>query len=77
MVYLDNSATTKPCEKAVKKALEMMNENFGNPSSLHFCGYNAKKELDSARRTISTFLGCENNEIFFIVYHSLRLHYYI
>ena len=44
-VYLDNSATTKPCEKAVKKALEMMNENFGNPSSLHFCGYNAKKEL--------------------------------
>ena len=46
MVYLDNSATTKPCEKAVKKALEMMTENFGNPSSLHFCGFNAKKELE-------------------------------
>ena len=64
-VYLDNSATTKPCEKAVKKALEMMNENFGNPSSLHFCGYNAKKELDSARHTLSAFLGCEDNEVFF------------
>ena len=64
-VYLDNSATTKPCEKAVNKALEMMNENFGNPSSLHLCGYNAKKELDSARRTISSFLGCQENEIFF------------
>ncbi len=64
-VYLDNSATTKPCEKAVKKALEMMNENFGNPSSLHLCGYKAKKELDSARHTISAFLGCDDNEIYF------------
>lgn len=64
-VYLDNSATTKPCEKAVKKALEMMNKNFGNPSSLHHCGYNAKKELDNARRTVSAFLGCQENEIFF------------
>lgn len=64
-VYLDNSATTKPCEKAVKKALEMMNENFGNPSSLHLCGYNAKKELDSARHTVSVFLGCDDNEIYF------------
>ena len=64
-VYLDNSATTKPCEKAVKKALEMMNDNFGNPSSLHLCGYNAKKELDSARRTVSTTLGCQENEVFF------------
>lgn len=64
-VYLDNSATTKPCENAVKKALEMMNENYGNPSSLHLCGYNAKKELDSARHTVSAFLGCEDNEVFF------------
>ena len=65
IVYLDNSATTKPCEKAVNKALEMMNENFGNPSSLHLCGYNAKKELDSARHTISSFLKCDDNEVFF------------
>lgn len=65
MVYLDNSATTKPCEKAVKKALEMMTENFGNPSSLHYYGFNAKKELDNARKTVSTFLSCQPNEIFF------------
>lgn len=64
-VYLDNSATTKPCEKAIKKALEMMNENYGNPSSLHLCGYQAKKELDNARHTISSFLGCEDNEVYF------------
>lgn len=65
MIYLDNSATTKPCEKAVKKAFIMMTENFGNPSSLHFCGFNAKKELDSARRTLSDFLSCQQNEVFF------------
>lgn len=65
IVYLDNSATTKPCEKSVKKALEMMNEKFGNPSSLHIYGFNAKKELDSARHTLSSFLGCEDKEVFF------------
>ena len=65
MIYLDNSATTKPCEKAVQKAFVMMTENFGNPSSLHFCGFNAKKELDSARRTLSDFLSCQQNEVFF------------
>ena len=74
IVYLDNSATTKPCEKAVKKALEMMNENFGNPSSLHFCGYNAKKELDNARHTISAFLGCEDNEVFFTTSGTIANH---
>lgn len=65
MVYLDNSATTKPCEKAVKKVLEICTGNFGNPSSLHFCGFNAKKELDTSRQVIADFLSCNSNEIFF------------
>lgn len=64
-VYLDNSATTKPCDVAVKKALEMCTENFCNPSSLHMGGFNAKKELDSARNTISRFLSCNDSEIVF------------
>lgn len=64
-VYLDNSATTKPCDAAVKKALQMCTESFGNPSSLHMCGFNAKKELDSARRDVAKFLSCSENEIYF------------
>lgn len=64
-VYLDNSATTKPCDKAVKKAIEMMNTNFGNPSSLHMCGIEAKSELDHARRVLANFLSCRESEIFF------------
>ncbi len=64
-VYLDNSATTKPCDSAVKKALQMCTETFENPSSLHLGGFNAKKELDNARNTVSKFLSCSENEIVF------------
>lgn len=64
-VYLDNSATTKPCEAAVKKAMQMCNETFENPSSLHLGGFNAKKELDNARSIVSKILSCDDNEIIF------------
>ena len=64
-VYLDNSATTKPCEATVKKVLEMCTEHFGNPSSLHMCGYSAKKELDESRHIIASALSCSENEIYF------------
>lgn len=64
-VYLDNSATTKPCNSAVNKALQMCTEAFGNPSSLHMSGFNAKKELDNARSTVAKFLSCSDNEIIF------------
>ena len=64
-VYLDNSATTKPCEATVKKVLEMCTEHFGNPSSLHMCGYNAKKELDESRRILASALSCAENEVYF------------
>lgn len=64
-VYLDNSATTRPCDEAVKKALQLCTETYGNPSSLHMGGFNAKKELDNARSTISKLLSCADNEIVF------------
>ena len=64
-IYLDNSATTKPCESAVKKAIQMCNECFENPSSLHMGGFNAKKELEIARNSVSKILSCSDNEIFF------------
>ena len=38
-IYLDNSATTKVCPEAAQKALQMMTEVYGNPSSLHTMGY--------------------------------------
>lgn len=64
-VYLDNSATTKPCEEAVVAINKMITENYGNPSSLHSLGISAMKEVISARESIANKLDCEKDEIYF------------
>lgn len=64
MIYLDNSATTRPCDEAIKAACENMAKNFGNPSSLHKAGIEAEKVIKSAKKTILNKLGLEG-EIFF------------
>lgn len=64
-VYLDNSATTKPCKEAVEAVNYMLTENFGNPSSLHNLGISAMKAVISARQSLADALGCEKEEIFF------------
>ena len=64
MIYLDNAATTKPCEEAVIAASENMRTNFGNASSLHKLGIEAEKVLTSAKKTILSRLGLEG-EIYF------------
>lgn len=64
-VYLDNSATTKPCKQAVEAALKSMTENFGNPSSLYKLGLDAENLISFARQEISEFLGCRDDEIYF------------
>ncbi len=56
-VYFDNSATTKISPLARDKMLEVMNEHFGNPSSLHSVGLDAEKVIESARTSILTALG--------------------
>ena len=54
--YLDNSATTAVCAPAAEKAAFMMTDCFGNPSSLHSLGFEAERELQAARRSVSTLL---------------------
>lgn len=63
--YLDNSATTPVLKEAAQRALEIMTENFGNPSSLHGLGFRAGRELESARGAIAARLGAKSEEIFF------------
>lgn len=63
--YLDNSATTKPCEKAVIAAKEAADEIWGNPSSLYSIGSFAKKQLEKARANIAEVLSADKEEIFF------------
>ena len=64
-IYLDNSATTRVSGAAAKKALEIMTEAYGNPSSLHSKGLQAQHELDAARKIIAQAMGAQPEEICF------------
>ena len=65
MTYLDNAATTAVCREAADKALYMMTEAFGNPSSLHTAGFRAEQELTAARAAVAALIGAAPEEIVF------------
>ena len=64
-VYLDNSATTKPCPGARKRLLEAVDLLWGNPSSLHQKGLEAQLLLEEARAFIAKCLSCRESELYF------------
>ncbi|MBR6393700.1 MAG: cysteine desulfurase [Ruminococcus sp.] len=64
-VYLDNAATTKPCEEAVDAAVKMMRENYGNPSSLHRAGLDAQLVMDKSRKVIADSIGADSSCLYF------------
>ena len=63
--YLDNSATTRVCPEAAEAALKAMTETYGNPSSTHTKGREAKQLLDKSRRQVADALGCTVQELVF------------
>ncbi len=63
--YLDNSATTRVSDAAAQAALSAMTQCYGNPSSTHTKGREAKKLLDTARKQVSDALGCMPEELVF------------
>jgi len=63
--YLDNSATTKPCEKAIDNMLYALSECWGNPSSLHDKGIEADELLLKARKAVAKSLSADEKEIYF------------
>lgn len=65
MVYLDNSATTKPCSECIDAVNDMLVNNWGNPSSLHVLGVNAMKKVIAARKAVAQSLGADDSEIIF------------
>lgn len=64
-IYLDNSATTKVCEEAAEKMVDMMVRCYGNPSSIHQMGFEAEQEMEAARETIAKYIGAKPGEIIF------------
>ena len=65
MIYLDNSATTKPCPEAVAAVADAMTESWGNPSALYSYGIGTAHRLQSARQQVARALGTEPDRLFF------------
>ena len=65
MIYLDNSATTKPCTEAVEAMTKALTENWGNPSALYDFGIDTARQLRTARMQVAAALGAEPDRVFF------------
>ena len=65
MIYLDNSATTKPCTEAVEAMTRALTQDWGNPSALYDFGINAARQLRLARQQVAAAMGAEPDRVFF------------
>ena len=66
MIYLDNAATTMVPKDIAEEMMRISTSAYGNPGSLHSFGLEAKKMVESARRSISTLIGANPEQIVFI-----------
>jgi cysteine desulfurase len=64
-IYLDHAATTPMHPRVIEKMMEVMSHNFGNPSSIHSFGREARHYIDLARETLAKSIGAKENEIIF------------
>ena len=60
-VYLDNASTTKPSKAVVDGVVRVLEENYGNPSSLHMLGVRAEKEINTAKKIVADCLNVTNS----------------
>lgn len=65
MIYVDNAATTRMSDIAIKVMIEHMKESYGNPSSLYEFGQQAKEVLEKARGDVAEIINAEPDEIIF------------
>ena len=65
-VYLDHSATTPADPRVVEAMLPYLMEKFGNASSVHFFGQEARAAVDRARREVAALIQARANEIVFV-----------
>ncbi len=64
-IYLDNNATTEIDPRVLEAMYLEMKDRFGNPSSIHSFGQEARNRLTKARRNIASFLGVKPSELIF------------
>ena len=65
MIYADNAATTKMSDAAIHTMVSLMNEEWGNPSSLYTHGQNAREVLEKSREEVAAVIGASPEEITF------------
>ncbi len=65
LVYLDNAATTRPCEAAAAAVADALTTCWGNPSSIHDLGLAAMHRVKAARASVARALGAEPERVFF------------
>jgi cysteine desulfurase len=64
-VYLDHNATTPVAAEVIEAMLDCLSEGYGNPSSAYPLGRQAAARVASARRSVATLIGADENEIVF------------
>ena len=64
-VFFDNAATTRVRHEAAERMCRVMEECYGNPSSTHEMGRQAKKELDLAREQVAGAIGAKPEDVYF------------
>ncbi|MEO2074571.1 MAG: cysteine desulfurase family protein [Bacillus sp. (in: firmicutes)] len=64
-IYLDHAATTPMHPRVIEKMVDVMNHTFGNPSSIHSFGREARHQIDIARAGLARSIGAKENEIIF------------
>ena len=65
MIYADNAATTKMSDAAIHTMVSLMNEEWGNPSSLYTHGQKAREVLEKSREEVAAVIGASPEEITF------------
>lgn len=64
MIYLDNAASTMPSKEVKQKLIDLL-DNYGNPSSIHLIGIEARRVIEKATNIISSRISCNKDEIFY------------
>ncbi|MCL6087464.1 MAG: cysteine desulfurase [Actinobacteria bacterium] len=65
LIYLDNASSTKPDDRVIQEMLPFIKNHYGNPSSVHQAGADAKEGIENARFKVADLIGAKPEEIYF------------